>query len=125
MTNNGPHARTPRVRGDKLLATVASAWIVPAAVLTVVQLLAVGKLTPVVIAVDTVAAFLVPFGLLALVVAFERPHNGHPPADDDDNGGGRPPDDVQPVLPSGGLDIDWEQFELDFRAYASAREVSV
>lgn len=122
MSNN----RSRRVEGDKVLAIVAFAWIIPAVVITVARLLAVGKLTPVVIALDTVAAFLVPFGLLALVVAFERPNNGHPPADDDsDNGGGRPPDDVEPVLPSGGLDIDWEQFEADFRAYANAREVTV
>jgi hypothetical protein len=74
--------------------------------------------------VDIIAAFLVPFALLWLLVTFLPPRD-EPPGDDDGGGGGRPPDDPVSVPPAGGLDIDWERFEAEVHAYARSREVMV
>jgi hypothetical protein len=108
--------------GDPVLARLTLAWIVPAAAVTVVELLTVGRLTPMVLAADIIAAFLLPFALLGLVVFLVHP--GDEPPHDDDDGGGRPPDDLDPPPPSGGFDIDWERFEADVHAHARSRQVA-
>jgi hypothetical protein len=124
MTDGDSHARAPQ-RVDLLLLKVVAAWVVPAAILTVVTLITVGKLTPVAIAVDAVGAMLLPFGLVSLVVAFVLPNDDGPPEEDDDDGWGRRPDEPGPIPPPDGEDFDWDRFEAEFRAYASAREVVV
>lgn len=110
---------------DPVLVYVAAAWCIPAAVVTVIALATVGKLNPVVVAVDVIAAFLLPFALLWLVLTFRQPGDEPPWGSDDNNRGGEPPTDPDPVPPTGGLDIDWERFEADFQAYARSREMIV
>ena len=122
MTEPRFDAEPAPTRGDAVLVWVALAWVIPAATITVVELVTVGRLAPVARAVDIIAAFLLPFALLWLVLAFVQPGD-EPPPDEDDNGGGRPPDDPDPVPPRGGLDIDWARFEADAYAYARSREV--
>ena len=106
---------------DTVLAKFAFAWLVPAVILTVVQLVTMGKVTPVAVAFDAIAAIMLPFGLLSLAIAFATHTDDGPPPEEDGGGGGwwRPPHDEEPP-PLGGLSIDWDKFEADFRDYANA-----
>jgi hypothetical protein len=110
-------------RHHAILVRAALAWIICAVAVTVVELMTVGRLAPVVVAVDIVAAFLLPLPLLWLVVSFVLSADEPPRGEDDDGGGGRPPDEPGPVPPSGGFDIDWDRFEADVYAYAQSREL--
>lgn len=127
---DGPAMRDPRSEAlpapsqrDPVLVYVAAAWCIPAAVVSFVALGTVGRLSPVVLAVDVIAAFLLPFALLWLVLTFLRTGEEPPRGSDDSGGGGQPPTDSDPVPPPGGLDIDWEQFEADLQTYARSREM--
>jgi hypothetical protein len=123
MTEPSFHAEPAPSGGHAVLMRVALAWIACAVAVTVVELVTVGRLVPVGVVVDIIAAFLLPFPLLWFVVAFVLPGGEPPRGDDDDNGRGRPPDDPDSGPPSGGLDIDWEQFEADVYAYAQSQAV--
>jgi hypothetical protein len=125
MTEPSFDAEPALSREEAVLVRLTVGWIVLAASVTVVELATVGRLPPVVAAVDFIPAFLLPFVLLWLVIPFVQPGEEPPRGTDDDNGGGRPPSDPDPVPPSGGLDIDWERFEADVHAYAQSREVVV
>jgi hypothetical protein len=105
-----------------LLPGVALAWVVPAGAVTAVELVTAGRVAPMV-AVDIIAAFLLPFALLWLVASFLAPGDQPSRGEEDDDGGGRPPDDPDPVPPSGDLEIDWERLEADVHAYAQSRGV--
>lgn len=106
------------------MAKLALVWIAAAVVVSIMALLAHGRLSAPVIAVDAIAAMLLPFGLLSLVLGFAREGGEGPRADDDGNGGGggSPPQDPRSLPPSGGLDIDWERFEAELQAYARTLE---
>lgn len=112
-----------RLRGNTLLAKWSLACVIPALLLSALQLSSAGRVSAPVLALDTIASALVPFGLLSLALAFERPREDHPGEGGGDGGGGRPPDDGEPSSPSGGTDVDWERFEADFQAYAEARRL--
>jgi hypothetical protein len=104
---------------DTVLAKFAFAWLVPAIVLTVVQLITMGKVTPLAVALDAIAAIMLPFGLLSLAIAFATHTDDGPPPEDGGGGGwGSPPKDEEPP-PLGGLSIDWDKFEADFRSYSN------
>lgn len=112
----------PRPKRDTVLAKFAFAWLIPAVVLTTVQLAAEGRITPLAIAFDAIAAIMLPFGLLSLAIAFATTHDDGPPPEDGGGGGWwTPPEDEQPP-PLGGLSIDWDKFEADFQNYARAVE---
>jgi hypothetical protein len=66
------------------LPGVALAWVVAAGAVTAVELVTVGRVAPVVVAVDAIAAFLLPFALLWLVVSFVAPGD-QPPRDEEDD----------------------------------------
>jgi hypothetical protein len=105
---------------DTVLAKFAFAWVVPAVILTVVQLIADGRITPVAVAFDAIAAIMLPFGVLSLAIAFATHHDDGPPDEEGGGGGwGSPPQDEEPP-PLGGLSIDWDKFEADFRNYTNA-----
>lgn len=112
--------------GDTLLLKFALVWVIPAVLLTLGELLATGAVSPATLALDAVAGSLLPFGVLALVIAVEKPpREGPAPEDGGDDGGGGPPRDCEPLPPSGGLSIDWDQFDADLADYARARELVV
>lgn len=112
------HRRPPK--RDTVLAKFAFAWLIPAVILTVVQLIADGKITPVAVAFDAIAAIMLPFGLLSLAIAFAT-QSDDGPTDEEGGGGGwwSPPKDEEPP-PLGGLAIDWDKFEADFQNYTRA-----
>ncbi len=115
FTRNG---RKPK--RDTVLAKFAFAWVVPAVVLTVAQLATMGKVTPLAVAFDSIAAIMLPFGLLSLAIAFATSSDDGPAPEEDGGGGGwwSPPQDEEPP-PLGGLSIDWDKFEADFRHYSN------
>ena len=106
---------------DTVLAKFAFAWLVPAVVLTVIQLITLGRITPLAVAFDAIAAIMLPFGLLSLAIAFATNTDDDGPPPEDGGGGGwwSPPHDQEPP-PLGGLSIDWDKFEADFRSYSNA-----
>ncbi len=95
----------------------------PALVLSAFQLISLGRISPPVLALDTIASALVPFGLLSLALAFEPPGEDQPGEGGGGDGRGGPPQDREPSSPSGGLDVDWERFEADLRVYAEERRL--
>ena len=121
MKERGAHLADLRPRGNTLVAKYALAGVIPAAVLSALQLTMVGRITAPILAVDVIAAALLPFGLLSLALAFTEPVEESRP--DEDDGGEKPFDDVEPPPPPGGRTFDWEQFEAEFRAYAREREL--
>lgn len=106
------------------MAKYAAALAAPAIVLSLWQVLSHGAIAPPVLALDTIAGAVLPFGLLSLVLAYTTGEDEPPSAGaEEDTGGGEPPGD--PDLPPGGLEIDWERFEADVQAYAEARQACV
>jgi hypothetical protein len=116
--------RREGARDEALVGKFALVWIAAAVVVSVVGLIAYGRLSAPVTAVDAIAAMLVPFGLLSLVFVFVGDGGEEPRADDDGSGGGGgpPPHDPGSLPPLGGLDIDWERFEADLQAYTRTLE---
>ncbi len=113
---NGGHGKAKR---DTVLAKFAFAWLIPAVVLTVIQLITMGKVTPLAVAFDAIAAIMLPFGILSLAIAFATHTDDGPPPEDGGGGGWwSPPRDEEPP-PLGGLSIDWDKFEADFRSYSN------
>jgi hypothetical protein len=106
-----------------LLAKYAAALAAPAIVLSVWQILSHGHVAPLVLALDTIAGAVMPFGVLSLVLAYTAGEGEPPSSGADGDPGDEPPGD--PDLPSGGLEIDWERFEADVQRYADARRVCV
>jgi hypothetical protein len=105
---------------DTILAKFAFAWLIPAIVLTTIELIAKGHITPIAVAFDAIAAIMLPFGLLSLAIAYATEADDGPPEEEGPGGGwGRAPTDEEPP-PLGGLSIDWDAFEADFRTYADS-----
>ena len=119
MNDRDFNAERRQPKRDTVLAKFAFAWLVPAIVLTAVQLITMGKVTPLAVAFDAIAAIMLPFGLLSLAIAFATHTDDGPPPEDGGGGGwGSPPKDEEPP-PLGGLSIDWDKFEADFRSYSN------
>lgn len=89
-----------RPRGDTRLAMVAAVLLAVGGVLSAGELLAMGLITPPVLALDVIGVTMIPFALLAMVVRAPEP--------------ARPPGEPAP----GRVQFDWQRFEADFRAYA-------
>ncbi len=121
MSDRDFEDRRRQPKRDTVLAKFAFAWLIPAIVLTVVQLAANGKISPLAVAFDAIAGIMLPFGLLSLAIAFATQTDDGPNPEEGGGGGGwwTPPEDEQPP-PLGGLTIDWDQFEADFRNYTNA-----
>lgn len=89
-----------------------------------IELIVLGRVTPVVLAFDSVGAGLLPLGILSLFVTPIDPTGRGPessPGEDDGGGGGGGGGGragSRPLPPTGGLGIDWPRFEREFRAYA-------
>lgn len=118
-----PRRNGLRPRGNTLVAKCALLWLVPAAILSVLELVTTGRINAPVLALDAIAGVLLPFGLLSLGLALTEPVAKAPP-DEGDGGGGDPRRDTPPTPPPTGSGVDWEQFEADFRAYARERELA-
>lgn len=113
---------------DMLLAWLTAGWLIPAILLSAIELSGPRTLGPSVIGLDSVAGALLPFGLLSLYFTLRHGPVDSPPSDPDDNGGGGGGGgggchDLPPNPPSGGLEIDWDAFEADLRAWSEARQV--
>ncbi len=120
MHDRDSDGRRRKPKRDTVLAKFAFAWVIPAIVLTTVQLIADGRITPVAVAFDAIAAIMLPFGLLSLAIALATQTDDGPPEEEGGGGGwGSPPKDEEPP-PLGGLSIDWDRFEADFRNYTNA-----
>jgi hypothetical protein len=112
-----------RPRRDFRLAKLAGALILFGSAVSGIELITLGHLTVVGVALDSIAGSLVPPALIAMFVN-PPPRGDLRRADDDEEddehggGGGARGDDTRPLGPSGGLDIDWAGFEREFHAYA-------
>jgi hypothetical protein len=110
--------------GDSRLAEAAMLLLLVGGLLSVAELLALGHLTAPVLALDTIGGTLLPYGLLMMCLELTAVHDRSAQADDDDTedgGWGRGGDDGPlPLPPGGGLRVDWQRFEADFRAYAES-----
>lgn len=116
----GPRAGA-RPRPVTPLERLALILTLAAGVATTLVLTLHGALTAPVLALDVIAGVHLPFAVLSLLLVDHRPRRS---ADGDGGdggwGGGGRRDDAEPLPPSGGLQVDWERFEADFRAYAEA-----
>lgn len=90
------------------------------------EAIALGRITAPVQALGVLGVTLLPVGLVAMLRTAPR-RRGRPDADDDvgegpggGGGGGRGPGHDGDPRPTGGggVTVDWERFERDFRAYA-------
>ncbi len=126
---NDPGA-TRRPRNSLLLAKIALCWLIGTAVFTFLDALTTGHVGDLVLALDVIVGVLMPCGLISVVLAYGFGRKGGPAAQEEDDGegggggGSGDGDDFEPLPPTGGLVIDWPQFEADFRAYAVEYESS-
>jgi hypothetical protein len=125
---NDPGA-TRRPQNSLRLAKIALAWLIGTSVFTFIDALLSGRVSGPVLALDIIVGVLAPFGLLSVVLAHGFGRKRGPAAQEEDEGeggggggGSGDGDDFDPLPPTGGLVIDWPQFEADFRSYASERE---
>lgn len=122
MSGESSTRRNSRERDSTLLAKYAFVCLVPAVALTAFELVVLGRITGLVLALDTIAGALLPFGVLSLVLVFWSPDDRFED-DPGEDGDGPTSDEEPPSAPPGGLGFDWERFEADFRAYAREREL--
>lgn len=106
------------------MAQLAIAFLYAGSVLSAVELLVVGKLTIPSVGLLTIGAALLPAGIISHVIAVERFDDEDSGADDEGDGGGGGGGGTkcnpEPLPPKGGLAIDWDRFERDFRTYSEA-----
>lgn len=100
------------------LAAQALMFMVGGLALTIVELAARGRVTTPPVGLFVIGAFVLGVGMIIDARAGRRRPGDDPGDDDGSDGGGGSGLRPQPELPSGGLQIDWEKFERDFRAYA-------
>lgn len=105
------------VRDAGRLTQLAIAFLAAGLALALVQLGVSGTVTTPALGLGAIGLLLLPAGLLASLS-----WTGEDPSadgEDGDGGGGARPE-LEPLPPSGGLEIDWERFEAEFAAYAEA-----
>jgi hypothetical protein len=112
-----------RPRRDLRLAKLAAVLLVFGALVSGVELIVLGHLTAVGLALDSIAGSIVPPALIAMLVRIDPPRpqprrQGEDEDDENGGGGGGRGDGRRPLGPHGGLDIDWGRFEREFHAYA-------
>lgn len=108
------------------MAQLAVAFLYAGSVLSAVELLVVGRLTIPSVGLLAIGAALLPAGIISHVIAGDRFDEEDSGADDESDGGGGGGGgggrrwSPEPLPPTGGLAIDWERFERDFRTYSEA-----
>ncbi|HET8976527.1 MAG TPA: hypothetical protein VFN87_00115 [Solirubrobacteraceae bacterium] len=115
--------RSPRVHSDTRVAQLAGAFLAGGWLLAMLELILLGRVTTPALGLAAIGGALLVVGFLAAILRapqrFGDPEPGGEEDGDDDGGsGGEAPD---PLPPTGGLEVDWERFEQDFRAYADAQ----
>ncbi|HZE05696.1 MAG TPA: hypothetical protein VE127_10755 [Solirubrobacteraceae bacterium] len=124
--NRRDHSRLPRsmrLHTDVRLARLAGAFLAGGWLLAMLELIVLGRITTPALGLGTIGGALLVVAFLASVLRTPRRFRGTEPGgeeegEDDGGSGGRAPD---PLPPTGGLEVDWERFEQDFRAYAGAQ----
>jgi hypothetical protein len=113
-----------RALREARVAQLAVAFLYAGSVLSAVELLVVGKLTVPSVGLLAIGAALLPAGIISHVIAVERLDDEESGADDEGEGGGGGGGgskcNPEPLPPKGGLAIDWDRFERDFRTYSEA-----
>lgn len=100
------------------MAQLGLAFLFAGLLLGVVQSLVLGHVTDPALGLGVIGLTLFCGALGSMLLAVRR-FGGEEPGDDDEPGGGGGPTGApEPPAPSGGLQVDWERFEREFRAYA-------
>lgn len=119
MSERDRHPRRSGFRGDTRLALIAVALLFAGGIVSAVELIGLGHLTAPVLALDLIGATMLPYGVLAMLLTSGRGRTEED-GEDEDSGGGWGEITLDPLPPSGGLQIDWRRFEADFAAYVRA-----
>lgn len=100
------------------MAQLGLAFLFAGLLLAVVQTLVLGHVTDPALGLGVIGATLFCGAVGSMLVAVRRFGGEDSDGDDDPGGGGGPVREPEPPAPSGGIEVDWDRFERDFRAYA-------
>lgn len=115
--------RSPRVHTDTRVAQLAGAFLAGGWLLAMLELILLGRVTTPALGLAAIGGALLVVGFLATILrAPQRFGDPEPGGEEDgDDGGGSGGGAPDPLPPTGGLEVDWERFEQDFRAYADTQ----